>query len=90
MRQTEAAAGVGGKTIYKLFERDDARFDELGIHPRECEIESYNTEGALFKPAALLFRGVGSVVGGDHFEGAVEDALDQSLAVGSRAEGGIH
>ena len=88
--QAEAFAGVGGKAINQLFERNDAGFNELGVHPRECEIDSRDTKRALFKTAALLLCGVGRVVGCDHFESAVKDALDECLSVRRRTEGRIH
>ena len=90
LRQAEAADGRVVQQLHQPRERDDALFDKIGVEQGEGRLQPDDAHRALFKAAALLLGAVGRVVGCDHVDRPVGDALEQRFAVGPLAKRGIH
>ena len=58
-----------------------ARVDQLGEYERQRGLEADHAKGRKLELAGLLPRGVGSVIGDDNVDGAVDDALTNGLGI---------
>jgi putative ATPase len=78
---TKAFSRIYTHKLYKLFESDYSRLNEVGVHKRESCLDTHNTHHTLFKTSALLFGRVRSVVGCNHIYCTVFDTLNKSKSV---------
>ena len=62
----------------------------MGVENGERRLETDDAHGAPGEALGLFLRAVRRVVGCDHVHRAVEDALEQRVPVGLRAQGRVH
>ena len=76
--------------LHQPLHGDDARFHKVGVHGGEGRLQSHHAHGALLQAPTLLLGAVGRMVGGDHVDSAVQNALNKGGSVLCTAERGIH
>src|SRR5699024_7979321 len=88
--QAEALAGIDAQKLHQPVHGQDSRFYQVGVENGEGGFNAHHPEGALFQTLGFFLGAVGSVVGGDHVDGAIQNALHQSVPIVPTAQGGIH
>ena len=86
----EAAHRRAVHEVQKLFERENAGLHEVRVAGGEGRFKTDDAHGAGGEAAGFFFCAVRGVVGGDHVDRAVEQALDEGVAVGLLAQGRVH
>ena len=84
---------MGGGERHQLdqpLERDHAAPRQGGIEHREGGFQPYDAHRTALEAARLFLGGVRRVVGGDHVDRAVAQALEQRVAVGGGAQRRVH
>ena len=88
--QAEDLRGIRRQQLDNPRQRQLEVLMQNGDGDRQRGFQAGDAEGGALELDLLLVEGVRRVVGGDGVDGAVDDALDQGIAIGGRAQRRIH